>query len=97
MPISTNYGSTGRPPGEYHLRHYLKELTSILEFLHPPFDIIYNRNNNIYSICYDDNGNVDIIYDDNGDDDTSNIDKENNKDGGAVRIWYSIINCGTEY
>jgi hypothetical protein len=40
MPISTNYCSTGRPPGEYQLRHSLKEITNILEFLHPPFDII---------------------------------------------------------
>jgi hypothetical protein len=63
MPISLNYGSTGRPPGEYHLRHSLKKVTNILECLQPPFDIFFieitnndNNNSNIYIICYYNNG-----------------------------------------
>jgi hypothetical protein len=57
MPISTNYGSTGRPPGEYHLRralrHSLKEFMDNLESPYPPFDIFSinttnNSKNNIY-------------------------------------------------
>jgi hypothetical protein len=43
MPISLNYGSTGRPPGEYHLRHSFKEITDNLESPYPPFDIFSNR------------------------------------------------------
>jgi hypothetical protein len=59
MPISTNYVSTGRPPGKY-LRQSLKEFFSIiLEFLQPPFHIfsIDNNNNNYHIICYDNGGN----------------------------------------
>jgi hypothetical protein len=64
MPISTNYGSTGRPPGEYHLRHSSKKLTNNLEFLQPPFDIYFieitndNNNNKNCIICYDNNGGI---------------------------------------
>jgi hypothetical protein len=64
MPISTNYGSTGRPSGEYHLRHSSKKLTNIVEFSQPPFDIFFikttdnNNNNNNYIICYYNNGGI---------------------------------------
>jgi hypothetical protein len=61
MPISLNYGSTGRPPGEYHLRHSFKEITENLESPYPPFDIFSidttnNNNNNI--IIYYNNGGI---------------------------------------
>ena len=54
MPISTNYGSTGRPPGKFHLRHSFKEITDNLEFPAPPFDIFFIEitNNNNYITCY---------------------------------------------
>jgi hypothetical protein len=55
MPTFLKYGSTGRPPGKFHLRHSLKEFTYNLEFSHPPFDILFieiinnnNNNNNDY-------------------------------------------------
>jgi hypothetical protein len=63
MPFPLNYGSTGRPPGEYHLRHSFKEITDNLEFPPPPFDIFFielnNRNNNNHSIIYYNGGIVD--------------------------------------
>jgi hypothetical protein len=52
MPVSLNYGSTGRPPGKFHLRHSFKEITDNLEFPSPPFDILFiemNANNNNYN------------------------------------------------
>jgi hypothetical protein len=55
MPTFLKYGSTGRPPGKFHLRHSLKEFTYNLEFSHPPFIEITN-NNNINNINYIDNG-----------------------------------------
>jgi hypothetical protein len=66
MPISANYGSTGRPPGEYHLQYHLrhssKKLTNIVEFSQPPFDIFFikttNNNNNNCIICYYNNGGI---------------------------------------
>jgi hypothetical protein len=65
MPISTNYGSTRWPPGEYHLRPSSKKLTNNLEFLQPPFDIFFieitNDNNNNCIICYYNNGGI-ICY-----------------------------------
>jgi hypothetical protein len=64
MPISTKYGSTGRPPGEYHLRHSSKKLANNLECLQPPFDIFStgsnNNNNNNSNNC---NNNGGIICD----------------------------------
>jgi hypothetical protein len=68
-PIPLNYGSIGRPPGEYHLRHSLEEFANILESPYPPFDVFFietTNNNSNYIISYD-NGDVGIIYDDNGD------------------------------
>ncbi|MGK3748328.1 MAG: hypothetical protein ACI8RD_000619 [Bacillariaceae sp.] len=62
MPSFLKYGSTGRPPGKFHLRHSLKDFTYNLEFLHPPFDILFieitnnNNNNNNNNINYIDNG-----------------------------------------
>jgi hypothetical protein len=64
MPDFLNYGSTGRPPGEYlrqyHLRHSLKMITDILESPYPPFDIfsIDNNNNNTYIIVCSDNRDI---------------------------------------
>jgi hypothetical protein len=65
VPIPTNYGSTGRPPGEYHLHHSSKKLAHNLEFLQPPFDIFFieitndnNNNNNNCIICYDNNDGI---------------------------------------
>ena len=53
-PIFTNYGSTDRPPGEFHLRHSLKEITNISELPPPLFYIFFFEitNNNNYTTCY---------------------------------------------
>jgi hypothetical protein len=54
MPSFLKYGSTGRPPGKFHIRHSPKKITENLEFSHPPFDILFieiinnNNNNNDY-------------------------------------------------
>jgi hypothetical protein len=60
MPISTKYGSTGRPPGEYHSRHSSKKLANNLEFLQPPFDIfsIGSTNNSNNSNNCNNNGGI---------------------------------------
>jgi hypothetical protein len=41
MPIPAKYGSTGRPPGKYHLRHSPKEFNCFSELPYPPFDIFF--------------------------------------------------------
>jgi hypothetical protein len=57
MPSFLKYGSTGRPPGKFHLRHSLKEFTSFSEFPHPSFEIFFiNNNNNINYIGNGDSG-----------------------------------------
>jgi hypothetical protein len=58
MPIPTNYGSTGRPPGKLHIRHSPKKITENLESPSPPFDIfsIEKINNNNIICCYDNGG-----------------------------------------
>jgi hypothetical protein len=58
MPSFLKYGSTGRPPGKFHLRHSLKDLTYNLEFSYPPLDIFFIEitNNNNNNINYIDNG-----------------------------------------
>jgi hypothetical protein len=59
MPISLNYGSTGRSPGKFHLHHSFKEITDNLEFPSPPIDIFFietTNNNNNNNICYHNNG-----------------------------------------
>jgi hypothetical protein len=84
MPIPTNYGSTGRPPGEYRLRHSFKEITDNLESPYPPFDIFFikttNNNNSNDNICYYNNGGIQTTiinyndtsnYDDNKEADTA--------------------------
>jgi hypothetical protein len=94
MPISTNYGSTGRPPGKY-LRHSLKKMISnISEFSQPPFHICSigttnNNNINNNNIYYNNGGaqmtiNYNIsAYDDNKEADTAHsihrTDKINKK------------------
>jgi hypothetical protein len=50
MPIFLNHGSTSRPPGEYHLRHFFKEITDNLEYPYPPFDIFSIETSNIVII-----------------------------------------------
>jgi hypothetical protein len=80
MPNSLNYGSTGRPPGEYlrqhHLRHSLKKITDNLESPYPPFDIFFienqtisNNNNNIDRK----NNNYSFYYDNGGNSDEKGI------------------------
>ena len=80
MPNSTNYGPTGRPPGEFHIRHSFKEISDILEFPFTPFDIFFtefaNNNNNNFICCYKDGGiqrtiNNTSTYDDNNEADTA--------------------------
>jgi hypothetical protein len=58
MPSFLKYGSTGRPPGKFHIRHSPKKITENLEFSHPPFDILFIEitNNNNNNINYIDNG-----------------------------------------
>jgi hypothetical protein len=58
MPSFLKYGSTGRPPGKFHIRHSPKKITENLEFSHPPFDILFIEitNNNNNNIDYIDNG-----------------------------------------
>jgi hypothetical protein len=60
MPSFLKYGSTGRPPGKFHIRHSPKKITENLESPSPPFDIFsiekINNNNNI--ICCYDNGGI---------------------------------------
>jgi hypothetical protein len=63
MPSFLKYGSTGRPPGKFHIRHSPKKITENLEFSHPPFDIFFieiannnNNNNNNNNKSYIDNG-----------------------------------------
>ena len=60
MPFPGKYRSTGRPPGKFHIRHSLKEITENLESPSPPFDIFSidfnNNNNNNNYICYCNNG-----------------------------------------
>jgi hypothetical protein len=82
MPISANYGSTGRPPGKY-LRHSSKEFfLNILEFSQPPFLIfpieVDNNNNNFIYNNGDNNGGIQTTinyirstYDDNKEADTA--------------------------
>jgi hypothetical protein len=64
MPISLNYGSTGRPPGKFHLRHSLKEIVCFSEFPYPPFDIFFIESTS--------NVNNNYIWDDNGGSGTDN-------------------------
>jgi hypothetical protein len=64
MPSFLKYGSTGRPPGKFHIRHSPKKITENLESPSPPFDILSiekinnNNNNNNNIICYYDNGGI---------------------------------------
>jgi hypothetical protein len=62
MPSFLKYGSTGRPPGKFHIRHSPKKITENLESPSPPFDIFsiekINNNNNNNIICYYDNGGI---------------------------------------
>jgi hypothetical protein len=59
---AVNCGSTWIPPGVYCLRHSLKKITDISEFLSPPFDIFStktnNNNNNNCIISYNNNGGI---------------------------------------
>jgi hypothetical protein len=85
MPISTNYSPTGRPPGEFHLRHSFKEITDILEFPSPPFNIFFtemNANNYNYYYYYH------IICYNNGD---AVEDEDGSEDGPYVTSSYCII------
>ena len=86
MPSFLKYGSTGRPPGKFHIRHSPKKITENLEFSHPPFDILFieitNNNNN-------NNNNININYIDNGGSSTDGTDSDTNDTAVPVPVGYN--------
>jgi hypothetical protein len=106
MPNFLNYGSTGRPPGEYlrqhHLRHSLKIITDNLESPYPPpFDIFFikttnNDNNNNNNIYYNNGGTQTTInyntstYGDNREADTGTARSIHRTDN-INETWFDLL------